>query len=287
MLFPKKAAHWNLSAVVILLAVCALALAKGPKMKPEELVARHLEALGSPEARATVHSRSAKGAGRLTLISGSGSLNGPASFVTEGRKVLLSIQFNHLQYAAERISFDGDKTQVGDIRTGIRSQLGEMLYKEYNSVIKEGLLGGVLSTAWPLLELESRRPKLKYEGLKKVNDQELLALKYRMRKGGGNLNISLYFDPQTFHHVAAIHKFWIPAPMGFEPQESSIQRESRFKLEEWFSNFQTTDGLNLPTQWTIRLSIETGRGTYLAKWDMIYNQITHNLSIDPQRFVLF
>ncbi|MDA2928807.1 hypothetical protein MYX84_02490 [Acidobacteria bacterium AH-259-O06] len=257
-------------------------------MKPEELVARHLEALGSLEARATVQSRSAEGAGRLTLlVGGSGSLNGPASFVSEGRKVLLSIQFGYLQYAAERVSFDGDKTQVGDIRTGIRSQLGELLYNEYNSVIKEGLLGGVLSTAWPLLELESRRPKLKYTGLKKVNDQELLELKYRMRKGGGNLNISLYFDPQTFHHVATIHKFWISAPIGFEPQESSRQSESRYNLQEWFSNFQTTDGLNLPTQWTIRLSIETGRGTYLAKWDMIYNQITHNLSIDPQRFVLF
>ncbi|MDA2926244.1 hypothetical protein MYX78_03255 [Acidobacteria bacterium AH-259-G07] len=286
MLFPKKAAHWNLSAVVILLAVCTLALAKGPKMKPEELVARHLEALGSPEARATVHSRSAKGAGRLTLISGSGSLNGPASFVTEGGKVLLSIQFDYLQYAAERVSFDGDKTQVGDIRTGIRSQLGELLLKEYNSVIKEGLLGGTLSTAWPLLDLESRRPRLKYEGLKKVNDQELLELKYRMRKGGGGLNISLYFDPQTFHHVAAIYKFRISAPIGFGPRDAR-QRDRRFKLEEWFSNFQTTDGLNLPTQWTIRLSIETGRGTYLAKWDMIYNEITHNLSIDPQRFVLF
>ncbi|MDA2931368.1 hypothetical protein MYX84_15725 [Acidobacteria bacterium AH-259-O06] len=255
-------------------------------MKPEELVARHLEALGSREARAATDSRSAEGATTLRLlIGGSGSLVGPTSFVSQGRKVLLSIRFNHIQYPAEELSFDGDKVYVTDLQPGLRSQLGQFLY-QYDRLITEGLLGGVLSTAWPLLDVEAKRPRLKYRGLKKINDRHLLELQYRMRKGGADVNIRLYFEPETFRHLATIYRLTISAFMGRTPQESARQSETRYKLEEWFDDFRTMDGLDLPSHWTIRLTIEGGRGSYMAEWDTVYNQITHNLSIDPQRFVL-
>ncbi len=282
----KISTYWRLPTVVLLLAMLTPIAAKGPKMEPEELVARHLETLGSPEARAVVQSRGAQGVGRMEILrGGSGFLEGPAVLASQDRKILFSIRFNHLNYSAEQISFDDEKVYVANIEPGVRSQLGQFLY-QYDEIVKEGLFGGVLSTAWPLLDLEGRNPKLDYRELRKVGGQELLELRYRIRKRGGNTNIRLYFDPESFRHTATTYKLTISAPMGRTSEESARQSETRFTLEEWFSDFRTTDDLDLPTQWTIRLTLESGNGNFMGKWDMTLPQITHNPSIDPQVFVL-
>ena len=287
MIFPKKARQRKLPVVIILVALLAPVLAEGPELEPEELVAQHLEAIGPSEALSALQNRTAQGVGRLeVLMGGTGSLEGPAIFVSEGRKIFLSINFDYTYYAAEQVSFDGEKAYLGFIDSGIRSELGEFLYR-YDDIIKEGLLGGVLSTAWPLLDLETRRPRLNYGGLKKVNDQELLDLRYRMRRGGTDFNMHLYFEPETFRHRATTYQITIPAGIGTSIEQSSSQRDTRFKLEEWFSDFRSVDGLDLPTHWTIQLTLATTSGTYLAKWEMIYSQITHDLSIDPGLFVLY
>jgi hypothetical protein len=282
MIPSKRAANGRLPAVVFLLAMLSPLAAKGPKMEPEELVA----AIGSPEARSVVQSRGAQGTGRMEVLSGgAGFLEAPVVLASQGRKLLFSIQFNHTNYAAEQVSFDDKKVYVGNIEPGVRSHLGQMLY-QYDELVKEGLFGGVLSTAWPLLDLEGRNPKLDYRELRKVNGQELLELRYRIRKGGGDVNIRLYFDPESFRHMATTYKLTIPAPMGRTTEESARQSETRLTLEEWFSDFRPIDDLDLPTQWTIRLTLETGRGTFMGKWDMTFPQIAHNPSIDPRIFAL-
>ena len=275
-----------LSSVVISIGMLTATLAKGPEMEPEELVARHLESIGDAETREGIQSRSARGVGRFEIVvGGSGFLEGPASFLSQGNKFRFSIDFNHLNYRAERITFDGEECYVGNIAPGVRSQLGDFFY-QYDDFVKEGLLGGVLSTAWPLADIEERRPKLDYRGLKKIDDQELLELRYRMRKGGGDFNINLYFDPETFHHIASIYKLRINAPMGRTPEESARQVETRLIVEEWFGNFQTWQGLDLPSHWTIRYTIEDSQGTRMFKWESVFNRALHNMAIDPRMFVL-
>jgi hypothetical protein len=272
--------------MVLVVAMLTPVAAKGPKMKPEELVARHLAALGSPESRSVVQSRGARGTARMEVLrGGSGFLEGPVVFASQGRKLLLSIQFNHLNYSAEQVSYDDENIYVGNIQPGVRSQLGSFLY-QYHELVKEGLFGGVLSTAWPLLDLEGRNPKLDYRELKKVSGQELLELQYRIRKGGGDVKIRLYFDPESFRHIATTYKLTIAAPMGRTSEESARQSETRYTLEEWFGDFRPLDDLDLPAQWTVRLTVETGFGNFMGKWDMTFPQIAHNPSIDPQIFVL-
>ena len=117
-------------------------------------------------------------------------------------------------------------------------------------------------------------------------DQELLELRYRMRKGGGDFNINLYFDPETFHHIASIYKLRINAPMGRTPEESARQVETRLTVEEWFGDFQTWQGLDLPSHWTIRYTIEDSQGTRMFKWESVFNRALHNMAIDPRMFVL-
>jgi len=139
MIPTKTSVYWSLPAVVLLLAMLTPVAAKGPKMKPEELVARHLAALGSPEFRSVVQSRSARGTARMEVLSGgSGFLEGPVVFASQDRKLLFSIQFNQLNYSAEQVSCDDEKVYVGNIEPGVRSQLGGFLY-QYDELVKEGL----------------------------------------------------------------------------------------------------------------------------------------------------
>ena len=295
-----------LVTVIILPVTLSVVLAKGPKMKPVELVARHLEALGPTQARVAAQSRIAQGKGRIQVIRGGpsivmplnlpeatpdagrvhagsfGVLTGPAGFASQGEKVRLMIRFNHVDYRAEQVSFDGDKVRIPHLVAGRRSVLGEFLHQQ-GRLVKEGLLGGVLSTAWPLLDLQAKNPKLKYKGLKKVEGQQLLALEYRPRKSWGDVNTKLYFDPETFCHVASIYKVTIKN-VGRTFQQSRQLLDTRIKMEEWFSDFQVSDDLNLPRHWMIRFTIDSSYGSYMAKWDIDYRQITHNTPIESSHF---
>ena len=100
------------------------------------------------------------------------------------------------------------------------------------------------------------------------------------------MNIRLYFDPESFRHMATTYKLTIAAPMGRTSEESARQSETRLTLEEWFNDFRPVDDLDLPTQWTVRLTLETGLGNFMGKWDMTFSQITHNPTVDPRIFVL-
>ena len=297
--FSAWAIRRQLLVAVILVGGSASIFAKGPKMKPAELVGRHLEALGSREARMAAKTRTAEGTGQNKVISGGhGFVNGTAHFISEGDKFLFSVEFGPGR-GEERVAFDGDKVHLDNTTPSKRFFLDQFFDPELHSgfgeeskhyfrvppfqrIISEGLLGGVLSTAWPLLNLGSKRPKLKYKGLKWINDQQLLELEYKPRKGWSNIKSRLYFDPESFHHVASTYEGDIT---------HGTAAVNHLTLEEWFSDFESSDGLNLPTHWKMTVKVKyfggymEGRELLQEEWNVIYKGITHNLSIDPQRFL--
>ena len=71
--------------------------------------------------------------------------------------------------------------------------------------------GGALSAAWPLLDISTRGPKLKYVGSKKINDRQTRVISYEP-KDGSNLEIKLYFDAETFRHVRTEYQQDFPPP---------------------------------------------------------------------------
>lgn len=271
--------------VSILLAFCVVVtLAKEPKLKAEEVVQHHLESLGSAEIRAGWKSCKAEGLGSLKILrGGGGELQGPATLLSDGRRLRMSIVFGWPDYPAEEVSFDGSKVEVGQLSAGRRSNLGEFLY-EFDEIIQEGLFGGVLSTGWSLLEVDSRRPKLKYEGLKKVDATEYHTLRYSPRKKS-QVQIRLYFDHETFRHSITIYKVRIAEAMGSRPGQSR-QEDTRYTLKETFAGFQEIENMTLPSRWDLELTIEAGTNVSLLRWSTNYTAIDTNAEIDPSQFVL-
>ena len=160
-------------------------LAKSPTIRAEDVVARHLASIGTPEARAAVKNRVATGIAQVVFrLGGHGQLPGKCNVISEGRKVHFEMDFSALGYRGEQFAFDGEKTTVGQVQPGQRSPLSDFVYT-YNVILREGFLGGTLSTAWPLLDLTGRQPELDYTGLKKIEGKQLHGLKYKAKKGAG------------------------------------------------------------------------------------------------------
>jgi hypothetical protein len=272
-------------AAVILLTITAAspsALAV-QKMKPEDVVAKHLESIGAEETRASVSSRIINGTTTVTFRSpGKGQIGGQAVVASRKNQVLMGMNFGNPNYPYEKLGFDGETLTTGYITPGSRSALANF-FLTYDIIFKQGLIGGVLSSAWPLHDLTAKNPRLEYGGIKKINNREAYELEYYPR-GGSDLQIKLFFDKETFQHVRTEYERVISALMGSNPDTSARQRETRYKLVEEFSDFKRESGLMMPHTYKINLESNTSGGTYSADWTMSLTQFQFNQRIDPSSF---
>jgi hypothetical protein len=271
---------------MILGSSAARLTAKEEKLKVEELVAKHLASIGTPEALAATRSRSIEGKAQVIFrVGGSGMLPGKGSIVSDGRKYFIGMEFGVVNYPAEEMAFNGDDVTVNFIKPGRRSNLGDFVHL-HEMLLKEGLLGGSMTTAWPLLDLASRQSKLNYNGLKKIEGRSLHEVKYRAKKGGADLQTWLYFDPETFRHVLSRYRYTVPSTMGSTPADSANQRETIYTLDEQFGNFATVDSLTLPHFYKLIMTVEGQNGSSLTEWNLQGERVSQNQPVEPGTFVV-
>lgn len=272
------------AALLLLVLSAPNVTVSADKMDPQEVVTKHLASIGTPEAIAEAKSRLAVGTvnAQFRLTSTRVEVSGPAEVASDGNKVLLAMAFNANNYPHEKAAFDGQKVTVGILPTGGRSKLADFLISQ-ELVVKHGLLGGTLSSAWPLLNLDTKNVKLSYAGTDKINNRQVHKLKYSPRNEG-NLRTTLYFDAETFQHVRSQYEFSVPASSVSDPTRSAAQRESRFKLVEDFSDFQPTGKLTLPHKYHLGLSMETQDRTQTMDWDITFAQFSFNQPIAIEEF---
>jgi hypothetical protein len=292
-------------------------------MKPEDIVAKHLDSIGTAQARAAAKSRVVEGSVTYKiLVGGAGNLDGKSVLVSQDQKLHFMMKLNNNLYHGEQFIFDGNKDEVSfSTANQTRSQFGEFV-RVQDVILRDGLLGGALSTAWPLYDLNERKAKLSYEGMKKMDGKDCYELRYRPKKST-DADILLYFDAATFHHVATVYSVRVRAQLvsvdpnlaSAVPSDPSLagptisptgaittggksgipgetsetasahQQETRYRLEEHFDSFETVGGLTLPTHYTIHYSQELGSGrTTVAEWAIIATQTTNGDGVDARNF---
>ena len=280
------------AALACLLALVAAAATATPtrraraadKLKPEEIVAKHLEAVGAQLTRESITSRIIAGGVVASFRAPSvGQVPGRAVLFSHGEKNAVGMVFDGVpNYPHDKFGFDGDDVSTSFIRPGQRSTLGDFLITN-KSVVRQGLMGGVLSQAWPLWDLESKKPKLESGGTKKVGDRPAYVLKY-LPRGGSDLSISLYFDAETFQHVRTEYTRTLAAQMGVNPEASARQRESRYRMVEDFSDFRKEGGLMLPHTYKLMLEGSLPAGSYKMDWELALTNFAFNQKIDAKAF---
>ena len=274
-----------LAAAIVLAGFTSPSVPASDKPKAEELVGKHLDALGTAEARTALKSLNVEG-NLMTkfLRGGSGATGGPFAMVSEGHKIIMQAKFDQPTYPGESYAFDGNKKTIGFIVPGQRSQLEDFLNNN-GEVVQEGLIGGTLSTAWPLYDWQSRNARLDVDGLKKVDGKELFRVSYHPRHGTGDLKIYLFFEPDTFRHVKTIYTEQSQAQMGSTPGMSSVGGGANLTMEEDFGGFTKVNKLMLPTQWTIKYNQEgLGSGSSMVEFDWNISRIQANPDISGVTF---
>lgn len=222
------------------------------KMTAEEVLAKHLDSIGTKESRAAVKSQLVAGDAQVAIKGGANVIKGKALILSAGEKNLFGMNLASNDYPQDRFSYNGKDSKIGFSRPGAYSDLGRFLFS-YRELLKEGLLGGTLSSSWALLNPDARKAKVSYEGTKKIDGKEAYVLSYSP-KGGSDLNIRMFFDKQTFQHIRTEYNRTIAAVQGTTVDTSASQGETRIRLVEDFSDFKKAGALTLPGSYKISYS---------------------------------
>lgn len=270
--------------LLVLVASMSSTTLAADKMKAADVVAKHLESIGTAAARSG-KSRLIAGNARASYKArnSTGSIDGNVAIGSVNRNTLLAILFDAPNYPGEKFGFDGKKLTVGYITPGIRSALGNFVI-QYGEVFREGLMGGTLSTAWALLNIEERGAKLEYGGTEKIDDRETHKLHYSPKKGS-ELRITMYFDATTFEHVRTQYNRTVSARLAAGGIDSQArQQETRYKITEDFSGHKKEGDLSLPHKYTMQIEIAKTTGSSMEKWEMDLSQFIFDQPIEDTKF---
>jgi hypothetical protein len=268
------------SLIAVVCVVFAGSSVAAQKLKAEEIVAKHVESLGSPEARAAVKNRIAVGRVLVKFISQKNQTEGRVVLASAPARNFLGMTLSAGDYSSEKFVFDGKKSHVGYAHNGRRSVLGSFI--ESNSwIIEESLLAGTLANSWTLAS--AGKGKISSDGLKQIDGREVYVLGYS-RKGGGDVDIKLYFDKNTFRHVRTEYKRISSAGIGRTPEESSGLFETRYKVVEDFSDFKEETGLMLPHSYKLLYSVTGQNGTTEIEWNFDLTEFAFYQDLDANTF---
>ncbi len=281
LLFSAMKLSRKIVIIFLISLLVSSAASSADKITVEDLVARHLRALGSDQVRAS--SRIISGTSQVIFrTTPTGQAIGKAVLASDGSSTLIGMSFPSAVYPREQLAFDGSTFMAAFATPGNRSALGSFLMSN-EAIFKQGLMGGTLSSAWPLLDSKARRAELEYVGTKKIEGRVLHEVKYLLHNST-DVKVTIYFSEDNFEHVRTEYDRVIPAPMGKVEYTNIQEREGRYKMIEEFSLFKNESGVNLPHIYTIKLSADTVNGTFLAEWTIKLTNFEFNQKIDPAAF---
>ncbi len=302
------------------LAQYEVSFAKDKKLAPEEVAAAHLKSIGNPELLASIKNRGMSGKSSVEFIQGGvGTLAGQCMVVSSGHNLSIILKYGGVDYPGEYFAYDGTDVEVTTISAGQRSPLGDFIFR-YKGLIKEGLLGGVWSLGWPLLDIEERNPSLKYASAK-VDGRDLHEIDYTPQGGLNDIKVKLFFEPDTFRHVRTEYRLKVQGEQALQAGQTVTQgvpnsanlsagqqggpitrsagvldpiANSYYRLVEKFDDFKEikfkdssggeTRSLILPQSYSLEYSVEGQGSSFLGRWNLLADQWMQNGKIDASVF---
>lgn len=244
--------HFRATLLIAVLVVFGSFHTYAQKMDPAEIIAKHRESIGTPEALAAVKNRLVLTDAQFSFKGGANIISGKALILSSGYKHLWGMKFASNDYPTDRFGFDGKDARVGRVTPTSRSLIGEFLYTN-RVILRDGILGGSLSTTWPLLSPDIRGAKIEFAGSKKISGKDTWILSYSP-KGGSDLTIKFYFDSKTYQHLRTEYVLVRAAAQGSTVDNSAGQSGATYQLVEEFSKFTKMGQLVLPGAYKITYS---------------------------------
>jgi hypothetical protein len=247
-----------------------------------EILAKHLDSIGTKEKRDSVKTLMAKGLSEFESTNPVIKGGGRAIIVSDPDNLFFVIGLNSREYPFEKVGYFHKDISIPLIGGGQRGLLGSFL-ANHSKMLSDGLFSGALSLTWSPL---SAKPRGKFTGgsTKKIDGKSLYVLDYNVSGGGSKeFTIKLYFDTETFRHVRSEYKYEVEstdAVMGQQNRRAS----GRLGLTETFSDFREVEGLTLPFVYRIEYESNGNSGSYKTRWGIDVEQWSFNQKLAPDFF---
>ena len=259
------------------------------KLKPVDIIAKHLDSIGKKERREAVKNQILICTVQFNQLGSTSTVVGNAVLASEGEKNITGMNLNSNDYPLERYSFDGEKSNVAFTKPGVYSILGDFIFSN-RGLIKEGLFGGAMFSSWALHDIDTRQPRVSLAGTKKIGSIDTYVLDY-LPKNALDLDIKMYFDQKTFRHVRTEYSKVIAARQTASINESAGQSPDRIQVVEEFSGFQQMDGLTLPGEYVLTYMYYNNspkqasrQGNRELTWKFKVSNFSFNQALDANSF---
>lgn len=272
----------GLFAVVLLFTVGAVVI-KAQDLKVEDIVAEHLNSIGTKEKREAVKNQMAIGTSEFESKLPTRKTTGKAAIVSEAGNLLFIASLASKEYPFEKIGLFADKISLPFVTAGARSPLGAYI-SDHSRILSEGLFTGSISAKWSLLNTQIKKGKLNYAGMKKIDGRKTYVLNYYLNGSSNEFTINLFFDAQTFQHLRTEYRHVIAAKEIIFGASSAQRSGTEIAMTEEFGDFKDENGLTLPHSYKIKYLTSSEKGTYEYNWGVTISQYIFNQKLAPEFF---
>lgn len=267
----------------VMLVACSSAVS-AQDLSPQEILSKHLAALGPKETRAGVSTLMAIGNSDFETNAPAVKGYGRAIVVSDPTNLYWVISLNSKQYPFEKVGYFRGKPNLPFMDSGRRSLLGAFL-SEHSKVLESGLFGGSMSLRWAMLHLEKSKARLTSGADKTINGKKAFGIIFYPGSGSSSseFTMKLYFDAETFLHVRSEFRREIPAKNPVFGRANQIA-SSTLSLTEQFSDFKSVDGLVLPFVYRVDFESNSNSSDHKSSWGIKVEQYAINQKLTADFF---
>jgi hypothetical protein len=258
-------------ALLCIFSLTAVAATRDDKMSAEEILKRHLAAIGGKEAATKFKTRVASG-----TIKKENDPERKFAIASEPGKIAALFYFQQYDW---RLIFDGTRPHT---RPEFNREYG-MINNKYQEAIASGLMFNDLSLFNVVVNGVGAEAKFETKGTKKVMGKPAYVIEYRKDKKSSPRR--LYFDTETFMWVRTdFGRATLTKGVGSFTNEAQIQEDQSAMVDIYVetSDFRDVDGVKLPFQLNFTVTAPIIRNTFFSNLKATVTEYKHDVTIDPK-----
>ena len=272
----------NNSIIAVFLLFIFAFVVNADELKAEDIIAKHLESIGTKGKREAVKNRMAMGTSEFESKLPPRKTVGKSAIVSEVNDLMFISSFNSSEYPYEKIGFFRGSIQIPLALQNARSPLGTFI-ADHSVLLNEGLFTGSISSTWNLSNPQIKKRKIESAGVKKIDGRKAYVLSYYPKTSSNDFSVKMFFDAETFQHIRTEYR---DAVQGATPSFGNLGDAfgAVFTLTEEFGDYKTTDGMTLPHSYKIKYMRDSNSGTFEWNWGFKIEQYRFNEKLKENFF---
>jgi hypothetical protein len=268
----KRVSYFALCTLLASLLTPVFASDEKEKLTGEEIITKHIAAIGGKDAILKFRTRVALGTARKDNDS---AVN--VAILSEApNRVTGFYQFEGLNW---QLTYDGTRS----IFRPVFSRANVPVMQKYMDILATGTMFNDISLYNALVNAEAEGTKFEAKGTKKLKGKP--AYLVEMKRSKGDI-VRLYFDSETFMWVRSEYgTVRLTKPMsGFTNEVTSKDEETTYDFFVETSEFKEVDGTKLPFRVEMIITAPLLKQKNVGTIVTVINEYKHNIEIDPKMF---